>query len=115
MQRILPTARVGAAILLRVSPRAANRTVNSPYCDPDGNAQIDQDDVNLISAARDTPASGPGDPFDADGDGTITVLDSAVRAERCRWPSCKRKQPQPPGSRCDLLGIEVLLALTPLA
>ncbi len=36
MQRILPTARVGAAILLRVSPRAANRTVNSPYCDPDG-------------------------------------------------------------------------------
>jgi hypothetical protein len=51
MRRILPTARVGAAILLRVSPRAANRTVNSPYCDPDGNAQIDQDDVNLIFAA----------------------------------------------------------------
>lgn len=112
MGRILPTAWVGAAILLRVSPRAANRTVNSPYCDPDGNAQID---VNLIFAARDTPASGLGDPFDADGDGTITVLDSAVRAERCRWPNCRRKQPQPPGSRCDLLGIEVLLALTPLA
>ncbi len=38
MRRILPPARVGAAILLRVSPRAANRTVNSPYCDPGGNA-----------------------------------------------------------------------------
>jgi len=68
-RRILPTARVGAAILFRLSPHAANRIVNSPYCDPDGNAQIDRDDVNQIFAARDTPASGLGDPFDADGDG----------------------------------------------
>jgi len=86
-------------------------TVDSPYCDPDGNARVDEDDVALIFAARGTPAAGPDDPADADGDGTITVLDSAVCADRCRYENCAKSPP----AGCGLLGIEALLAMAPLA
>jgi hypothetical protein len=70
---------------------------------------IDSADVAAIFAARNTPASGPDDPRDADHDGTITVLD----ASKCRLcigsPTC------PPPPACGLLGIEPLGVLGLLA
>jgi hypothetical protein len=47
-------------------------------CDVDGDGAVDRSDVDLILAARNTPAVGPDDPRDADGDGTITVLDARI-------------------------------------
>ena len=44
-------------------------------CDVDGDSDVDRDDINLIFADRNAPADGPDDPKDADGNGTITVLD----------------------------------------
>lgn len=44
--------------------------------DADGDGDVDFDDVNAIAAARNTPASGPDDARDVDGDGTITALDA---------------------------------------
>jgi hypothetical protein len=71
---------------------------------------IDEADVAAIFAARNTPASGPDDPRDADHDGTITVLD----ASQCRLcigtPTCP-----PPPPACGLLGIEPLGVLVLLA
>lgn len=37
---------------------------------------VDLDDLSLLLAARNTPASGPDDPRDLDGDGIITALDA---------------------------------------
>jgi hypothetical protein len=76
--------------------------------------RIDVDDINAIFAARNQPASGPSDPRDADGDGTITVLDGSQCRLLCTHPRCARSAPI---SACGLLGIEPLgvLALLELA
>jgi hypothetical protein len=66
---------------------------------------IDTLDVNAIFAARNTPASGPDDPRDADGDGTITVLDASQCRLQCTNPQCASTAPRP---ACGLLGIEPL-------
>ena len=66
---------------------------------------IDTLDVNAIFAARNTPASGPDDPRDADGDGTITVLDASQCRLQCTYPQCASVAPRP---ACGLLGIEPL-------
>jgi hypothetical protein len=71
--------------------------------------QIDRRDIDAIFAARGTPASGPNDPRDRDGDGTITVLDGSQCRLECKYPRCATAPP------CGLLGIEALLALVPLA
>ena len=39
---------------------------------------IDIDDLAIILDARNTPALGPDDPRDLDGDGLITVLDARI-------------------------------------
>jgi hypothetical protein len=70
--------------------------------------RIDIDDINAIFAARNTPASGPDDPRDADGDGTITVVDSSLCRLECTYPRC-RKTATPPA--CGLLGVEPLVIL----
>lgn len=44
--------------------------------DCDGDGDVDRDDLNLIVAARNQPASGPDDSRDLDGDGMITALDA---------------------------------------
>jgi hypothetical protein len=49
---------------------------------------VDRQDVALIVAARSTPASGPDDPRDADGDGMITVLDARRCVLECTVPQC---------------------------
>jgi hypothetical protein len=76
-------------------------------CDVDGDGFVDQSDVSAILAARGQPASGPTDPRDNDGNGSIDILDSRACALQCGKPSC---QPQVV-SGCGLLGAELLLPL----
>ncbi|MCP4708121.1 MAG: hypothetical protein GY869_05825, partial [Planctomycetes bacterium] len=46
--------------------------------DLDQDGDIDIDDLSVILAARNEPASGPDDPRDLDKDGIITVLDARI-------------------------------------
>ncbi|MDJ0660865.1 MAG: Ig-like domain-containing protein [Crocosphaera sp.] len=46
------------------------------FGDADLDGDADNDDLNVILASRNTPASGSDDPRDLDGDGQITVLDA---------------------------------------
>jgi len=57
-------------------------------CDVDGDGDVDLADINGIIAVRNTPASGPDDPRDADGDGVITVLDARQCVLQCTRPRC---------------------------
>ncbi len=56
--------------------------------DIDGDTDVDVDDIALILAARNTPASGPSDPRDLDADGVITVLDARIAVVNCTRPLC---------------------------
>ncbi len=57
-------------------------------CDVNGDLSIDRTDIGLIAAARNTPASGPGDPRDFNGDGTITVNDARGCVLQCTNARC---------------------------
>ncbi|HEX7035856.1 MAG TPA: DUF11 domain-containing protein [Pseudomonadales bacterium] len=59
-------------------------------CDIDLDGDVDRDDTAAITAARNTPANGLDDPRDADGDGTITVLDARQCVLECTRPGCAR-------------------------
>ena len=61
-------------------------------CDVDVDGDVDSNDIALILAARNTPANGPDDPRDADGDGFITVLDARQCALACTLPGCAEPQ-----------------------
>lgn len=64
-------------------------TVTAPLRgDVDLDGDVDRDDVVLILAARNQPASGPDDPRDLDGDGVITVLDARIDVTLCTRPGC---------------------------
>ena len=56
--------------------------------DVNGNGSIDMTDVNLVLAARNTPANGPNDVRDLDGDGMITSLDARKVTLLCSRPRC---------------------------
>ena len=56
--------------------------------DVDGDGDVDRNDILLISAARNQPASGPNDPRDIDGDGVITVLDIRAASTLCTRSRC---------------------------
>lgn len=49
---------------------------------------IDRIDLNLVTAARNTPASDAADPRDLDGDGLITALDARKLVLLCTLPRC---------------------------
>jgi hypothetical protein len=56
--------------------------------DLDADGDVDRDDLNLLLADRNSPASGPDDPKDLDGDGTITVLDARKLVLLCTRARC---------------------------
>ena len=56
--------------------------------DLDLDGDVDRDDLNIILAARNTPADGPDDPRDLDGDGMITALDARKLVLMCTRPRC---------------------------
>ena len=87
-------------------------TLDTRLCDANADRFVDRTDVDLIFAARSTPASGPSDPRDADRDGQITVLDSRACTLRCDNAGCAPKSEQ---QGCGLLGIEALVGLAPWA
>ncbi|MCG6971386.1 MAG: choice-of-anchor D domain-containing protein, partial [Gammaproteobacteria bacterium] len=57
-------------------------------CDVDNDIDIDRNDIILIFAARNDPATGPDDPRDADGDGNITVNDARQCVLQCTLSRC---------------------------
>ncbi len=56
--------------------------------DVDGDGDIDRNDVNAITAARNTPASNPNDVRDLNGDGQIDALDARLAVNACTRPRC---------------------------
>jgi hypothetical protein len=64
--------------------------------DLDSDCDVDRLDLNILLAARNTPAAGEEDPRDLDGDGTITVLDARKLVLLCTEPRCAILQ-----SSCD--------------
>ncbi|MEF8716670.1 MAG: hypothetical protein V5B35_15120 [Candidatus Accumulibacter necessarius] len=67
-----------------------------PRCDADGDTDIDQKDLSIISKARGQKASGPNDQRDANGDGLITPADVKVCIPRCTRLNCAIEAPLPP-------------------
>ena len=65
-----------AAILFSAHSSAMCGVPPTLTCDADGNGDVNIDDINAISDANGTSASGPGDVRDIDGDGMITLLDA---------------------------------------
>ncbi|MGH8175350.1 MAG: PKD domain-containing protein, partial [Steroidobacter sp.] len=57
-------------------------------CDADSDRDIDRNDIALINAARNQPASGPADPRDPDRNGVITVNDARICTQRCTLSQC---------------------------
>jgi VCBS repeat-containing protein len=56
--------------------------------DLNGDTVVDMDDLNIILAARNTPADGPDDPRDLNGNGMITALDARKLVLLCTCPRC---------------------------
>jgi len=87
--------------LHHVAPRQFLTITEARPCDVDGTGLIDRNDVQAIVDGIGATAT-PGDPRDADGDGHVTIFDSAACANRCTFPNC---------AACGLLGIEPVLVL----
>jgi hypothetical protein len=56
--------------------------------DVDGDRDVDQADINLITAARNRVASGANDPMDLNRDGIVNVLDSRKATLLCTRARC---------------------------
>lgn len=56
--------------------------------DVDLDGDVSKSDLNLVLAARNTPAGGPNDLRDLNGDGTIDVLDARKLTTLCTRPLC---------------------------
>jgi hypothetical protein len=70
------------------SPILSDLTLRSLQCDIDADGDVDRNDVAAITAARNTPASGPTDRRDPNHSGIIDVNDARFCSVRCTRPSC---------------------------
>ena len=84
------------AIFLACLSMGFSSRANAAVCDVDTDGDVDRQDLRLIVSARDKPASGPGDPRDADADGIITLSDARTCVRQCNLPDCKVVDPAPP-------------------
>lgn len=73
-------------LLFVASTQAVAQTARK--CDVNGDEQINQTDINLIIAARNTPATGPNDRRDADNNGIVNALDARTCTLRCTLAGC---------------------------
>ena len=71
-------------------------SAQAAICDVDDDGDVDRNDISLIFDARNTPASGPDDPRDADGNGTINVLDGRQCVLQCTLANCEIIDNTPP-------------------
>ncbi len=78
---------VGAVGALQSNTASKLWTSSRVTCDVDGDQDVDLSDISLITAARNTTASS-GDPRDANGDGTINVVDARFCVVKCTRPAC---------------------------
>lgn len=90
------SAWLAVALVLALAAGAARVGAITPVGDVDNDGDVDLDDLNLVLAARNLPASGPSDPRDIDGDGTITVLDARKLALLCTNALCAITAPPTP-------------------
>lgn len=67
--------------------------IQALQCDVDLDRDIDRDDIALISAARNQPASGQADPRDVDRNGVINVLDARICTQKCTRANCQSGVP----------------------
>ena len=56
--------------------------------DFDGDGDVDQDDLNFLLRALNTPATGVGDPRDLNRDGVIDAVDSRILTTLCTRARC---------------------------
>jgi len=56
--------------------------------DVDGDGDVDRDDVNAITAARNTNANGPYDPRNMNSDARIDAVDARLAVLACTRPNC---------------------------
>jgi len=56
--------------------------------DLNGDGKVDEDDLNIVLAALNTPATKPVDARDLNGDGIINALDSRILVTLCSRPAC---------------------------
>ncbi len=91
----------------------APAATTSLLCDVNDDDFIDGRDIDLIFFARGTPASGPGDPRDANADGRITIQDGQLCKLQCMNANCKLPVLQ--STSCGLLGIEPVAVLALIA
>ena len=73
----------GCLVVLAVTAIAQPAT-----CDLNGDGAVDRRDLDVLTAALNTPASAAGDRRDVDGDGSITVLDVRRCVLRCTTARC---------------------------
>jgi amidase len=67
----------------------ASVTITVPKLgDVDGDGDVDNNDLNLILAARNTLATSVNDLRDVNGDGKIDALDTRILTTLCTRPRC---------------------------
>jgi len=108
MTRPTPRRALWTGLLLLV---CATRAHAVP-CYVDTDADVDRHDVAAIFASRGSPAAGPDDPRDVDGDGAISVADGRLCALRCTLARCAEP---PPGRLAGSPSAPALSATTDLA
>jgi hypothetical protein len=71
--------------------------------DLNGDGAVDQNDIQILLQAVNTPSTGPGDPRDLNNDGRIDTLDAQILANLCSRPACATQNASVPSSKVSPL------------